>query len=448
MRHLLTVNQWSRRRRRTYDGVVDRVLGTSALECWIRRRPWVPDGILAACIAALVMPMTAQSVWDASWTVELRVVALGAFVVGHACIGLRRTAPIVAFGVMCGAMLVVVPLPDMNGAGGGAFAPILLPSVAVFPVILYSVAASCDNRTSRLGLAAGAVGILVVLARLWGADYLTVSHPGVASESDPLESAPLFILLGGLFGVVLPWGLGRHRRLRTKYVSALEERARREEQDRMESARIAAREERARIAREMHDVVAHSLSVMVSQAEGGRLMAKRDPSVTLPVLETIARTGQEAMGDMRCLLHAVHDDEPVGTPTPLPGLDELPRLIARVRGSGLPVTYAECGERLWVSGAGELAAYRVTQEALTNVLKHAGTDGRAHVCLEWQPGRLYVTVRNDPARLAARPVLGGRGLTGMSDRVTVLGGSLEAGPVGTGGFLVKAAIPTLAGVPG
>ena len=155
----------------------------------------------------------------------------------------------------------------------------------------------------------------------------------------------------------------------------LEERARREEQDRVENARLAAMEEQSRIAREMHDVVAHSLSVMVSQAEGGRLMAQRDPAIAVPVLETVARVGQEAMLDMRSLLQALHEDEPPGLENPHPGLGELPLLLDRVRGAGLTVSYAETGDRLGLSGAGELAAYRVTQEALTNVLKHAGGGG-------------------------------------------------------------------------
>ena len=178
----------------------------------------------------------------------------------------------------------------------------------------------------------------------------------------------------------------------------------------------------------MHDVVAHSLSVMVSQAEGGRLMAQRDPSVTVPVLETVARVGQEAMRDMRSLLQALHEDEPPGIKTPQPGLGELPHLLDRVRGAGLSVTYAETGDRLGLGGAGELAAYRVTQEALTNVLKHAGGDGSAQVRLDWQPGRLCLTIRNDPGRETPRPVSGGRGVSGMTERVAVLGGRLTAGP--------------------
>ena len=426
-------------------GSMDSGLGTPTLESWIRRRPWFADGLFAVLLAAVVLPMTVPAIGGSSWSLTLKILVISAVVLAHACISVRRVAPVPAFVLVSAVMLLLLVMPALDVAGAeDTFAPILLPSTLVFPVVLYSVAAWCQPRTSRLALAGAGVGSLLVLARLWGADYLTVTQPGLATRDDPVRSLPLFVALGVVAAVVLPWGLGRYRRLRAQYVIELEERARREEQDRVESARLAAAEERTRIAREMHDVVAHSLSVMVSQAEGGRLMAQRDPSVTLPVLETVARVGQEAMRDMHSLLQALHEDEPPGIQTPQPGLGELPHLLERVRGVGLSVSYTETGDRLGLSGAGELAAYRVTQEALTNVLKHAGGDGTAQVRLDWQPGRLCLTIRNDPGSETPRPVSGGRGVSGMTERVAVLGGRLTAGPVEDGAFMVKAAIPTLA----
>ena len=424
---------------------MDRVLGTPTLESWIRHRPWVADGLFAAMLAAVVLPMTVPAISGSSWSPTLKILVMSAVALAHACVSLRRVAPVAAFVLVSAVMLLLLVVPDLDVAGAeDTFAPVLLPSTVVFSVVLYSVAAWCDPRTSRLALAGAGIGSLLVLARLWGVDYLTVTQPGLASRQDPVRSLLLFFALGVVAAVLLPWGLGRYRRLRAQYVIELEERARREEQDRIESARLAATEERARIAREMHDVVAHSLSVMVSQAEGGRLMAQRDATVAVPVLETVARVGQEAMRDMRSLLQALHEDEPPGTKTPQPGLGELPHLLDRVRGAGLSVSYAETGERLGLSGAGELAAYRVTQEALTNVLKHAGGDGSAQVRLDWQPGRLCLTVRNDPGSETPRTVRGGRGVAGMTERVAVLGGRLTAGPVEDGAFMVSAAIPTLA----
>jgi signal transduction histidine kinase len=289
-------------------------------------------------------------------------------------------------------------------------------------VVLYSVAAWRPHRVSRLALAASGAGCVLVVARLWGADYLTLAQPGLADRDHPVRSWPLFLVLAVAGTVLLPWALGRYRRLRLQYAMELQSRAR--------------REERARIAREMHDVVAHSLSVMVIQAEGGRMMARKDPAVALPVLETVARTGQQAMGDMRSLLRAL--DEPAAAGTPQPGLNDLPDLIDRVRQSGLRVSLIEHGGRRGLTGAGELAAYRITQEALTNVLKHAGADASAEVSLDWRPGLLHLTVRNGPGRRPMPTVTGGRGLTGMSERVAVLGGTLTAGPEHDGGFRVAA----------
>jgi signal transduction histidine kinase len=405
------------------------------------------DVLLALALAVLTLPVSAAAIWGSSWSSALQVMGVAALALAHACVALRRVATRFAFGVGGAVMVLLVALPSLDVADGvEAFAPICLPSVLVFPVLLYSVAAWSSPQTSLTALAASGVGCMLVVARLWGADYLTVAQPGLTDQGAPVRSWQLFLAIGVFTLVMVPWGLGRYRRLRTQYVLELEGRARREEQDRLDNARRAAKEERTRIAREMHDVVSHTLSVMVSQAEGGRMLARQDPAVTLPVLETVARTGQEAMRDMRCLLHALDEDDPTGVDSPQPGLDDLPALIARVRQSGLHVGFSERGCRLWVSGAAELAAYRVTQEALTNVLKHAGADASAYVCLDWRHGTLYLTVRNDRGRPRMDTTSGGRGLTGMTQRVAVLGGTLTAEPVDRGGFTLTAAIPALTGV--
>ena len=291
----------------TYSGPVDSGSGRPLSNSWTRRRPWVADGLLAALLAAVFLPITLRAIGGSSWSPALQILAVSAVVLAHACLAVRRVAPVPAYGLVSAVMLLLLAMPELDVAGAeDTFAPILLPSTVVFPVVLYSVAAWCPPRTSRLALAVAGAGSLLVLARLWGADYLTVTQPGLASREDPVRSLALFVALGVGAAVALPWGLGRYRRLRAQYVIELEERARREEQDRVESARLAAAEERARIAREMHDVVAHSLSVMVSQAEGGRLMAQRDPTVTVPVLETVARVGQGG--------HAGHALPAPGTP--------------------------------------------------------------------------------------------------------------------------------------
>jgi signal transduction histidine kinase len=396
-----------------------------SIEQWVRRRRWLVDGLFALALAVLALPISASAILGGSWARAPAIAAVAALVAGHAAIAVRRTAPLVAFGVIGAVAGLLAALPDVEPGG---FSPLLVPSIVVFPVALYSVAAWSPRRASRLALAASGAGCVLVVVRLWGADYLTLSQPGLAGRDDPIRSWPLFLALAVVGTVLVPWALGRYRRLRIRYAYEVQARAR--------------RDERARIAREMHDVVAHSLSVMVTQAEGGRMMARKDPAGALPVLETVAHAGRQAMDDMRSLLQALDDREPAAV-APQPGLDDLPALIGRVRQSGLQVSLTERGDRLGLSGAGELAAYRITQEALTNVLKHAGAEAGAEVCLDWRTDELHITVRNGPGRRPA--VTGGRGLSGMSERVAVLGGTLTAGAVDDGGFRVAATLPSSSG---
>ncbi|WP_156388838.1 sensor histidine kinase [Nocardioides sp. Root151] len=391
---------------------------------WQRGPAWTVDALFATVLGLLLLPLSASAVWESSWSTPGRVAVTAVLVVAHLAVVVRRTTPLVSYAVVCAVMVVLVALPEMSGGPDGvSFHPILLPSTLVFPVLLHTVAAWCSRRESLLALAAACVGATAVTVRLWGADYLTVSQPGLAGGEDPVRSWPLFLVVGTVSAIAVPWGLGRHRR-----------------RARMESARAAAAEERIRIARELHDVVAHSLSVMVTQAEGGRMMAARDPAVGVRVLETVARTGQEAMRDMRDLLDALNDP---GGSASQPGLRALPELIGRVRASGLAVSYQEDGTTGSLGSAGELAAYRVVQEALTNVLKHAGTDGEVEVALSWRPDHLAIAVENHAAQPPTTATLGGRGLVGMRDRLAGLDGSLHAGRADDG-FRVAATIPTLA----
>jgi signal transduction histidine kinase len=243
--------------------------------------------------------------------------------------------------------------------------------------------------------------------------------------------------------VVLPWWAGRYRRLRLLYVAELEERARREEDRRAAEARRAVETERRRVALEMHDVVAHSLSVLVSQAEGGRMMAAKDPATSVRVLETIARAGREAMHDMGAVLRVLDPPEdPVSSPEPpQPGPAELPALLEDVRRSGLSVTFEEHGAPQPLGGAAGLAVYRVTQEALTNVLKHGGLGTSAEVRVTWRDRVVELRVANGIDGQQRLDAGSGRGLRGMEQRVRALGGSLRVATSGDR-FTVLAIIPT------
>ncbi|MBB3092128.1 sensor histidine kinase [Nocardioides albus] len=411
-----------------------------------REKPWLVDLLFAAVLALLLLPASASTVWDSTWPLAGRVAVVAAVGLAHATVAVRRVRPRVAYLLVCAVMAVLVALPEMTRRTDGfAFHPILLPSTLLFPVLLYAIAAWRSPRESLLALGVACVGAGAVTWRLWGADYLTVAQPGLASSEDPVRSWQLFLILGVVATIAVPWGLGRYRRLRAQYVLALEERARREEQHRAESAAAAAAQERVRIAREMHDVVAHSLSVMVTQAEGGRMMAARDPAAGARVLDTVARTGQEAMQDMRSLLDALHDPHAArDDPAPQPSLRVLPELIEKVRASGPAVTYAEHGTASPLGSAGELAAYRVVQEALTNVLKHAGPDADATVALRWTADQLTISVSNHAGHAVVTAPRSGRGLVGMAERLALLDGTLHAGPAGEDGFQLVATIPTLA----
>lgn len=419
-----------------------------AVDAWLRHRPWVVDSALAVLVAGLVLPTSATAVLEgaagAAWATAGVVVLL----VGHGSMVLRRMAPRVVFGVVSAAMLVLLALPDLGGdvaaEYGDALPAILLPSSLVFPWALYTLALHAPPRSSLTGLGLSGVGALLCLVRLAGSDLFGASGP-----DHPLPAPWLVVMLPVIVGCTLaPWSLGRFRRVNADYVRSLEERARLEQQERDRHAQAVVRDERSRIAREMHDVVSHSLAVMVSQAEGGRMMAAKDPSVTVPVLETVARTGQEAMRGMRGLLDALDPaDSPGDADTaPQPRLAELDALVERTRAVGLSVRMeairepADRDDRLDASA--ELAAYRLVQEALTNVLKHAPSAGEVVVEQRWCGGELRLRIRNDGVVSGVSGEGGaGRGIPGMRQRVELVGGTVTAGHDGAGWFQVSATIP-------
>ncbi|MFW2512472.1 sensor histidine kinase [Demequina sp. SO4-13] len=204
---------------------------------------------------------------------------------------------------------------------------------------------------------------------------------------------------------------------------------------------LAAADERARIAREMHDVVAHTLSVVVAQADGGRFAGPQDPAAAARALETIAEVGRSALAEMRAMLGLLRDTDSAVALGPQPSLADIPALVASTREGGLDVSYVTTGTpRPLPIGAG-LAVYRIVQEALTNVRKHAGPSPSVYVQLTWEADAAVVAVGDDGRGAAARRDGSGLGIAGMSERVGVFGGSLTAGPRAGGGFLVRARLP-------
>jgi signal transduction histidine kinase len=213
------------------------------------------------------------------------------------------------------------------------------------------------------------------------------------------------------------------------------------EKAREELARYAVAQERLRIARELHDIVAHSMSVIALQAGTGRLVIERDAEAAREALAVIERTSRASLSEMRQLLAVLrHDDDRTGELAPAPGLADVHALVAQVVGSGVAVDVRVEGEPDGVPAGVDLAAYRIVQEALTNVLKHAGR-ARVTVGVRYTPEDVTVEVCDDGSVSGSGGSGGGQGMIGMRERVSLYGGDLRAGPREEGGFQVVARLP-------
>ena len=230
------------------------------------------------------------------------------------------------------------------------------------------------------------------------------------------------------------WAIARAFVERSRHADRLEERAAGLERAHAE----AVAGERATIARELHDVIAHSVSVMTVQAGAARLLLDEDPPRARESLIAVEETGRQALGEMRRLLGILRGDEHETDLAPQPGIADIGALVEQVRAAGLPVDVVVEGQLTALSPGVDLAAYRVVQEALTNALKHAGA-ARAHVSIRYGATSLELAVTNNgTARVNGR---GGHGLIGLRERVTLYGGDFEAGPRPGGGYAVRASLP-------
>src|SRR5918994_7484408 len=282
-------------------------------------------------------------------------------------------------------------------------------------------------------------GPLFVLGLVGITCSLPVVRNGPASTTDDLISVPVMFALGWLVG----WSL----RERTQQTEAAEERARIAELEREVAARVAVAEERGRIARELHDVVAHAVSVIVLQVGAVRHRMPDSAAADQEALRNVEEAGRTALAEMRRLLAAMRDDDAAPELAPSPGLDDLDRLLHDVRAAGLDVSVEVRGDPVPLPRGLDLSAYRIVQEALTNSLKHSGADA-AEVVVAYTPGELSLQVR-DHGRDGGRAKLGanggGHGLIGIRERVKLFDGDLDAGPAPGGGFLVRARLPVGSG---
>ncbi len=255
----------------------------------------------------------------------------------------------------------------------------------------------------------------------------------------------------GITGLGVAAGvLGVAIRQRRALVASMQEREALLEFERDQEGRLAAAAERARIAREMHDIVSHNLTVMIGLADGATYALGASPDSSLSAMERVSQTGRQALGEMRRLLGVLRDEPEAGSYEPQPGLDRLDELLARVEAAGIPVAIEVFGDPHELSGGVQLTVFRVAQEALTNTLKHARRPATARLTLRCEPDRvaLEVTDTGGPApagsmqALPIAPALpsGGRGIRGMRERAAAFGGDLEAGPVPAGGWRVALTI--------
>ena len=379
------------------------------------RWPRAADGVLALFVfIGAIINVTTQDPED-SQSVTIDVIddlSIGAYLllaVGAATIYWRRRYPLPVLAAAVGASV-------LYAAFGYEGDPVLAILVSLYSVGRYE----SDDRRSLVALAMALA--LVALGEV-------------------IDGEPLGTIACAVFFTFLPWYVGRRVRIRGQYLLVLQERAEQLEREQEAEAARAVSDERARIARELHDVVAHQVSMMTVQAGAAKTVAADDPNGAREAMGAVEQAGRQALGELRHLLDVLRPDtetEPLG---PQPSLRELPHLVERLAGAGVAVTLdtgtvltAELPARV------DLSAYRIVQEALTNVLKHGGPGAEAEVRLQRHNGDLHIEVL-DSGRGGTILPGSGHGIVGMRERALLLGGSLEAGSRPGGGFRVEARLP-------
>jgi signal transduction histidine kinase len=364
---------------------------------WLRRHPALVDW-------ALVLVALTLQVGNAL-AHEHKVLGLGFALVQALPLAFRRRWPVLVLALVT----------------AGAFGATIIHS-GQFPLALfiavYTVAAHTDRRRSAWATAAVVVAIAIAFVIAGSFAY------------------PALVLF------VAAWVFGDNMRTRRAYFAELEEKAEHLEREREANVKRAAAEEQARISRELHDVIAHNVSVMTVQAAAARDVFDADPARAREALASIEKTGRAALTELRRLLGAVREG---GRPelAPQPGLGAVDELVSQVRRAGLDVHLSVEGDRAPLPEALDLSAYRIVQEALTNTLKHASAR-HAWVDIRYGTSEVGVRVRDDGVGPSEPNGSGGRGLVGMRERVELFGGDLDVGPSATGGYVVSARLPVRA----
>lgn len=371
---------------------------------------WVSDVLLTLLALVTTLPALPR---DSTRMHAAEVVVL---IISVAPLLVRRIWPLPVFGWIL-----------LTAIAAGLWSRSAVDGVALL-IALYTVASTRPRRDALV--CAGLLEVVAVTALLlyansrWWFDAIFVS---------------------GMVAAAL--GLGLYFAARRAYLAELHDRAERLERERDQQAALAAAAERARIAREMHDVVAHHLTVMTTLAEAAVAASASSPEKATDVMRSVAVTGRRALADTRRLLGVLRERDGTGAGSaealqPVPDLSQLDTLIEQVRSAGLDTALELHGQAPDVPAGVQLAVYRLVQEALTNALKHGGAGARASVRLSFEPGELRVDVNDDGAGSAAPAAAGvGGGLPGMRERVRAYGGDVQAGPRQPAGWAVSARLP-------
>jgi signal transduction histidine kinase len=376
------------------------------------------DALLALLVCALDLSQLFDPPPDGS---AVRVV-LGGFLLASVSVPLlwRRRRPLTVLGIVTAVALAWFLIPSVAEPPLDHFNS----SFFAFVVSLYSA-----------GLYAASKKASVVAAVVTLGSVLTA----VAFLDEEFRGNPRAFFFNASIVIVFFY-VGYIGRVRRDY---LEERAARLEREREEEARRAVARERARIARELHDVVAHSVGLMTVQAGAANLVFAKDPDAALSSLSSIEQTGRLALGELRRLLGVLRTEDEGEELSPQPGLDRLDALVTQVEEAGVEVEVTVEGDLQDLPTALGLSAYRILQEGLTNVLKHAGRWARAEVVVRRTQDELVLEIADDGRGVAseAARVRGGHGLIGMRERVALFGGRMSTGARRGGGFFVRTEIP-------
>ncbi|MGZ4507077.1 MAG: sensor histidine kinase [Blastococcus sp.] len=371
---------------------------------WAAGHPRAVDALVAAAVLLLGVPAAVHAARTQPWAWVLDVAMVLPLI-------WRRRHPPAVFAVLAALALVqwAVGVP-------------LVVDVALL-VALYTVATTQPRRVALGAVAVLELGVVLAAVRF-------------APAGDTVGS---LVFLSGL--VAAAYFIGTSVRNRRAYLAVLVDRAARAERERDQQARLAATTERARLAREMHDIVAHSLTVVVTLAEAASAAATTDPAAAREAMGQVATTGRAALAETRRLLGVLRTD-PDGPADlgPTPGLDGLDGLVAGARAAGLPVRLTVGGRPRPLTAAMGATAHRIVQESLTNVLKHAVEPSGVEVLARWGDDALVLQVSDD-GRAAVGTGEPGHGLTGMRERLALFGGELSAGPSSSGGWRVRATMP-------